>query len=181
MKSQKAAARINQLHQDNLAAALRMAQLTVEASQKLIAVQLDMARHAVEAGSRNLKALSQSAAAQDAAALQAALAGQAVEQALEYSESLYAVSTELQDQFSRLVEARVDACAADIPAAMEQLLEANPRGAEAASAAVRGALQAGQAAFDNLLSATRQVSEVARSGVKAVSQATSAAVKSHKS
>jgi phasin family protein len=177
MKPSKTPEDLAKLQQESIAAAIRFAQLTVEASQKLLGVQLDAARHAVEAGSRNVQALAQVKTPEEAMALRATLAGQAVEQALDYSESVYSVAAELQDQFGRLVEQRMDAQAADIQIAMEQMLAAAPPGAEAATAAVRSAIAVGQAAFDGMSRTTRQLSEMARTGVKAASDATADAVK----
>ncbi len=170
MNNPGAADSLARLQQENLAAAMKLAELTVEASRRLIAVQLDAARRAVEVSTRSLHALQSVAGSGQAAALRSLLASQSVEQALAYSENLYSVATELQDQFTRVVEARLDAVADELPAALQDMLQADPTGAQAASTAVRGALKAGQAAFDGLMTATRQVSEVARSGVKAASR-----------
>lgn len=58
MNSLKSPEELLKLQQESLATAVRFAQLTVEASQRLLAVQPDAVRHAVEAGSRNVDALS---------------------------------------------------------------------------------------------------------------------------
>ncbi len=166
-----------QLQQENLSAAIRFAQLTVEASQKLLGVQLDAARHAIEAGTRNIDALARAKTPEEAIALRTELAGQAVEQALGYSESVYSVAAELQDQFGRLVGQRMDACSSDLQETMETLLDATPPGAAAAAGAVRHAMVASQAAFDDMTRTTRQMSELARSNIKAATDATAAAVK----
>jgi len=165
------------LQQESLSSAIRFAQLTVEASQRLLGVQLDAARHAVEVGSRNVQALAQVKTPEEAMALRSAMAEQAVEQALEYSESVYSVAAELQDRFGKLVESRMDSCSSDMQATMEKMLGAAPPGAEAATQAVRSALAAGQSAFEGMTRTTRQLSDIARSGVKAASKATAAAVK----
>jgi phasin family protein len=177
MKPLKSPEEIARLQQENLSAAIRFAQLTVEASQKLLGVQLDAARQAIEAGTRNMDALARAKTPEDAIALRTELAGQAVEQALDYSESVYSVAAELQDQFGKLVGQRMDACSSDLQGTMEKLLDAAPPGAAAAADAVRHAMVAGQTAFDEMTRTTRQMSEIARSGVKAASEATAAAVK----
>ena len=177
MNSLKSPEALMKLQQDSLATAVRFAQLTVEASQRLLAVQLDAARHAVEAGTRNVDALSRVKTPEEAIALRTELAAQAVEQALDYSESVYAVSSELQDRFGKLVEERMDAASSDLEGTMEKLLDAAPPGAAAAADAVRRALQAGQSAFQDMTRTSRQMSGIARSGVKAATDATTAAVK----
>jgi len=166
-----------QLQQESLAAAVRFAQLTVEASQKLLGVQLDAARHAVETGTRNIDALSKVTTPEDAVALRAELAEQAVQQALDYSESVYSVAAELQDRFSKLVEERIGAATSDLEGTMAKLLDAAPPGAAAAADAVRHAMLASQSAFQDMTRTSRQMSELARSGVKAASEATVAAAK----
>lgn len=165
------------LQQENLASAMRFAQLTVEASQKLLGVQLDAARQAVEAGSRNVHALSHIKTPDDAVALRAALAEQAVQQALEYSESVYSVAAELQDQYGKLVGQRIES--ADMQGAMEKMLDSAPPGAAAAAQAVRDALIAGRTAIEGIGHSTRQMSDAARANVKAASDATLSAVKSN--
>lgn len=167
------------LQQENLASAMRFAQLTVEASQKLLGVQLDAARQAVEAGSRNVHALSHIKTPEDAVALRAALAEQAVQQALEYSESVYSVAAELKDQYGKLVGQRIESAAADMQGAMEKMLDSAPPGAAAAAQAVRDALIAGRSAIEGIGHSTRQMSDAARANVKAASDATLSAVKSN--
>jgi len=177
MKPLKSPEELLKLQQESLSAAMRFAQLTKEASQRLLGVQLEAARHAIEAGSRNIDALSRARTPEEAMALRTELAGQAVEQALDYSESVYSVAAELQDQFGKLVGQRVDACSTDLQDTMEKLLDAAPPGAAAAAGAVRHAMVAGQSALDEMTRSTRQMSEIARSGVKAATDATAAAVK----
>ncbi|MBC7782070.1 MAG: phasin family protein [Proteobacteria bacterium] len=158
------------LQHESMSSAIRVAQLTVEASQKLLGVQWEAARQAVDAGSRNIQALAQVNSREAAMALRAKLAEQAVEQALDYSEKLYSVAAEVQAQFTDLVARGMDDRSAEMQSTMEKLLEATPSGAAAATAAVRSALAAGQAALDGMTRTSRQLSDIARAGIKASSR-----------
>ena len=178
MKPLTAPDELARLQQESIASAIRLAQLTVEASEKLLGVQLDAARQAIEAGSRTAQALAQVSTPEQAMALRVTLAEQAVEQALEYSESVYSVAADLQDQFGRMIELRVDTHAADLQAAMQKMLGTAPPGAEAATAAVRQALVIGQSAFEGMTRTTRQLSDMARNGVKETNRVASEVAKS---
>lgn len=96
-----------------------------------------------------------------------ARAGQPVAERLaSYTRGVYAVISETNKNFAKLIEAQVTEFNKTCATALDQVAKNTPAGAETTIAFAKSALAASNQAYDALSKATRQITEVADSAVE---------------
>ena len=85
-----------QFGKSNFQAALTVAGITLQSTERLVDLQMKSAKEVLEQGLRNVRALSDVKNVQDFVALQSKAAQPSLEKALAYSRDVYAVATEAQ-------------------------------------------------------------------------------------
>lgn len=150
-----------QLGKSNIEAALTLATLTLQTTEKLIDLQLRSARDALDHGAKSAKALAEAKSVQDLLSLQASTAQPGIEKMLAYSRSLYEVATDTQTQVTRIVGSRVAEVSDGLMAAVEQAAKTAPTGSESAVSALKSAIAAASSAYDALAKNAKPAAEPA--------------------
>lgn len=161
-----------QLGKSSIEAALLLANITLESTERLMDLQLKTAKQTLDQSMRNAQALSAVKNIQDFMSLQSNTAQPNVEQALAYSRALYEVASAAQTRFSKVVEERIGALNGEWMAALDQTTKGAPAGAETAFTAFKSALSAATSAYDTLARATRQTADVTAHKVVAATKPT---------
>lgn len=112
---------------------------------------------------------------QEAFALQRGHAQPQIEKAVAYLRGLYDISTETQEAFAKLLEARQAELLQTLGSALDGYGK-SAGNAELAVAAVKSAISAANSAFENAHKAARQVADITEAGVAAAASATVRAV-----
>ena len=167
----------NEFNTNNIEAALRFSKIFLDNTERLVKLQLDAAKQAVEDGAKNAKALSSVKDPQEALALRAKLAEAGIESALGYSRSVYEASSQAQSEIAQLFEERIAFANKGIAAAMDKAVKSAPAGTDVAFAAVKSTVAATTAAMDSMTKAAKQVADFADASVRAAGTATADAVK----
>jgi phasin family protein len=144
--------------------------------ERLTALNLNTARSVLEDGVANTKALLAVKDVKDLTALQAALAQPLVEKAVSYARNVYAITSQSQEEASKLLEGQVAELNKGVASALDKAAKSAPAGSEAAVTAVKSALAAATSAYDSMTKAAKQVSELAEANVTAATDATVKAV-----
>ena len=167
-----------ELNQAGVDGALRFSQVALDNTERLIKVQLEASKAAIEDGVKNAKAVSEVKDLQELIALRAKLAEASVEKALSYGRSIYEAASEAQAEFTKLVEETLSAYSKGVANFVDRAAKSAPAGSDVAVTALRSTVAATSAAFDTFTKATKQVASFADASVKAATQATASAVKS---
>jgi phasin family protein len=163
-----------ELNKNNIDNALRIAKTTMESTERLIKLQLEAAKQAIEENAKNAKALSEVQDLQEVMALRAKLAGSSVENALSYSRKVYEVAAQAQAELAELFEEGLSAYTENLVNVVEKTTGSAPAGSDLAIAALKSTVAATQAVVDSMSKAARQVAYAAGAGVKAVPPAAAA-------
>jgi phasin family protein len=163
-----------ELNKNNIDNALRIAKTTMESTERLIKLQLEAAKQAIEENAKNAKALSEVQDLQEVMALRAKLAGSSVENALSYSRKVYEVAAQAQAELAELFEEGLSAYTENLVNVVEKTTGSAPAGSDLAIAALKSTVAATQAVVDSMSKAAKQVAYAAGAGVKAVPPAAAA-------
>lgn len=160
----------------NVEALLTLANTAFASAERLAALNLNTARSVLEDGVANAKALLGAKDLQELMTLQTSLAQPVVEKVVAYSRSVYEISSQTQEEFSKVVESQIGEINKGIAAALDKAAKSAPAGSDVAVAAVKSAIAAANSAYDSMSKAAKQVAEIAEANVAAATNATVKAV-----
>ncbi|MPZ42602.1 MAG: phasin family protein [Betaproteobacteria bacterium] len=158
---EQAPERFMQLGKSSMEAALSVANITLQSTERLIDLNLKTAKAALDESLRKAKALTEAKNVQDLVALQSSDAQPGIDKALAYSRSVYEVATQAQTELNKLVEARLTQVNEELIAALDKAAKAAPAGSEPAFAAFKSALVMANSAYDTFAKVARQATDAA--------------------
>lgn len=165
----------------NVEAALTLANTAFASAERLAALNLNTARAVLEDSVANAKTLMGAKDLNELVSLQTALAQPAVEKVVAYSRSVYEISAQTQEEFTKVFEAQAAEVNKAVAAALDKAAKSAPAGSDVAVAAVKSAIAAANSAYDSMSKAAKQVAEIAEANVAAATNATVKAVATPKS
>ena len=160
----------------NVEAMLTLANTAFASAERFAALNLNTARAVLEDSVNNAKTLLGAKDLQEVISLQATLAQPSVEKAVAYSRSVYEISAQTQEEFSKLVEAQFAEVNKNVASSLDKAAKSAPAGSDVAVAAVKSAIAAANSAYDTMSKAAKQVAEIAEANVAAATNATVKAV-----
>jgi phasin family protein len=161
----------------SLEAAISLANITLQSTERLIELQMKIAKEALDESIKNAKALSDVKNAQELLSLQSTVAQPNLEKAVAYSRSLYEVATETQTQISKVLEERMSKVNGELVAAVDKAVKTAPAGSETAVAAFKSAIAAANTAYDTLSKVAREATDLAVNNASAQAAKVAAAKK----
>lgn len=167
------------LNKANVEAAVSVANICLDGTERLIEVQLTAAKAAVADAAKNAKIIANIKDAQGLTGLQSDLVAPGVEKLVGFSRSVYEIAAQTQSELAQVVEERVSEFNKNVIATLEQIVKSAPSGvgADAAVAAVKSAVAAASSAYDTYSKAAKQVVDMTEANVTAI---TSKAVQAQK-
>lgn len=140
------------LQKKNLAAAMKLAQLSIENSQRILQLQVDVARDIFDDGVASAKTLAQVKSPQDAMEMRSRYAQQAAEKMFACSRTIAEITADMQAQMGKMVSDQLSTGGQEVFDAMQQMLQGMPLNSHAAAEAL-------QHTFDNARKTLEQVSK----------------------
>lgn len=156
---------------------LSVANTALASAERMLSLNLETARSVIEDSAANAKALMAAKDPKDALAIQATLAQPNVEKAVAYTRSVYEISTQTQQELTKMVEAQFGDFQKSISGLLEKAAKSAPAGSDVAVTAVQSAIAAANSAFDNMRQAAKQMSDMTQSNIAAATSATAKAAK----
>ena len=152
-----------------------------EGMEKLVELNLQVARAAIGEAAEATKAVMAVKDAQEFLAIQAGLLQPAAEKAAAYSRHVYDIATATTAEVSKVAESTASDAQAKFLSTVDAAMKNAPAGSENAVALVKSAVAAANNAFDGVHKAVKQATDVAEanfqamttSAVKAANQASS--------
>jgi len=159
----------------NIEALFGLTNKAFEGVEKLVELNLQVARAAIGEAAENTKAALSAKDAQEFLALQAGLLQPAAEKAAAYSRHLYDIAAATGADISKAAETQASEAQAKFLSLVDSAVKNAPAGSENAVALVKSAVAAANNAFEGVQKAVKQATDVAEANFQAISsQATKA-------
>lgn len=140
------------LQKKNLASAMKLAQLSIENSQRILQLQVEVARDIFEDGVSGAKSMAQVKSPQDAMEMRSRYAQQAAEKMFACSRNIAEITAEMQAEMSKMVSDQLNSGGQEMFGAMQDMLKGMPLNSHAAAEAL-------QHTFDSARKTLEQVSK----------------------
>ena len=152
-----------------------------EGVEKLVELNLQVAKAALGEAADNAKAMMAVKDAQELMALQAAMLQPSAEKAAAYSRHLYDIAAATGAEVTKVAEATAAETQSKFMSVVDGAMKSAPAGSENAVALVKSAVAAANNAFEGVQKAVKQATDVAEANFQAISasatKATQAATK----
>ena len=140
-----------------------------EGVEKLVELNLQVARAAIGEAAENTKAVLSAKDAQEFLALQASLLQPAAEKAAAYSRHLYDIAATTGAEVGKVAEATASDAQTKFMSVVDTAVKNAPAGSENAVALVKSAVAAANNAFEGVQKAVKQATEAAEANFQAIS------------
>ena len=148
-----------------------------EGVEKLVELNLQVARAAIGEVAENTKAALSAKDAQEFLALQAGLMQPAAEKAAAYSRHVYDIAAATGAEVAKVAEVTAAEAQSKFLSAVDSAVKNAPAGSENAVALVKSAVAAANNAFEGVQKAVKQATETAEANFQAISATASKATK----
>jgi phasin family protein len=139
-----------------------------EGVEKLVELNMQLARAAMNDSADTAKAALTAKDAQELLALQAQLLQPAAEKAAAYNRSLYEIAQATNAEWIKVAEAQMAAAQKNLHAMIETAANGAPAGSESAVALVKSAVTAANNAFEGVHKAAKQAADMAEANLQAM-------------
>ncbi|CAN5405731.1 phasin family protein [soil metagenome] len=171
-------------HKSNVETLFGLTNKAFEGIEKLVELNLQVARSALGEASDTAKAALSVKDAQELLALQSGLLQPAAEKAAAYSRHLYDIAAATQAEVTKVAEATTAETQAKFAALIDTAVKNAPAGSENAVALMKSAVAAANNAFEGVQKAVKQATDAAEANFQAASanvvKATQTATKAKK-
>jgi phasin family protein len=148
-----------------------------EGVEKLVELNLQVARAAIGEAAENTKAALSAKDAQEFLALQASLMQPAAEKAAAYSRHVYDIAAATGAEVTKVAEATAAEAQSKFLSVVDSAVKNAPAGSENAVALVKSAVAAANNAFEGVQKAVKQATETAEANFQAMSATATKATK----
>lgn len=152
----------------NVEALFGLTQKAFEGAEKLIGLNVQVAKTALDEAASHAQAVLSVKDAQELMALQAGLLQPSAEKAAAYGRHVYDIATSTNAEVGKLVEEQVAEFQRKFMAVVDNAVKNAPAGTENAVALVKSAVAAANNAFESMQKAVKQAADVAEANFQAV-------------
>ena len=152
----------------NLETLLGLSQKAFEGVEKLVELNMQVARASMDESAEHAKALLSVRDAQELLALQAGLVQPTAEKAAAYGRHVYDITSATQSEVVKVAEAQVADVQRKILALVDTTVKNAPAGTENAAVLMKSAFAAANNAFESVQKATKQAVGVAEANMQAL-------------
>jgi phasin family protein len=177
MNMQNVQDQLSEMNKGNVETTLRFAKIYMSSAEKLLKLQLDAAKAALEENARNARALMEVKDPQQAVSVRTKLAEASMESAMSFSRNVYEVASQTQQEITALLEERLSDFNKSMAGGVDKAAKNAPPGADVAVAALKSTVAATTAAVDSMTKAAKQVAEFAEASMRAATSASAEAMK----
>lgn len=160
------------LNKANLEVAAKFAGVALQGAERILELQLKIAKNAFADTVENAKAIAAVKDVKELAALKDTLAKPSIEKATAYAKSIYDVTTATQAEFGKLVEEQIADFNKQFVTVLDKMAKNAPAGSEVGIAALKSGIAAANGAYENLSKVARQITEVTQSNIEAAAKQT---------
>ncbi|WP_374317621.1 TIGR01841 family phasin [Aquabacterium sp.] len=152
----------------NLTTLFDLSQKAFEGVEKLVELNLQVAKTTLDEVSEHAKAALTAKDAQELLALNTSLLQPAAEKAAAYGRHLYDIASATSAEVSKVAESQMADAQKKVLAAVDNAVKNAPAGTENAVVLVKSAVAAANNAFDSVQKAAKQAADVAEANIQAI-------------
>ena len=160
------------LNKANLEVAAKFAGVYLQGAERILELQLKIAKNAFADTVENAKAIAAVKDVKELAALKDTLAQPSIEKATAYAKSIYDVTTATQAEFGKLVDEQIADFNKQFVTVLDKMVKNAPAGSEVGIAALKSGIAAANGAYENLSKVAKQITEVTQSNIEAAAKQT---------
>lgn len=164
-------------HKSNVEVLFGLTNKAFEGVEKLVELNLQVARAAIGEAAENAKAVMSAKDAQEFMALQASLLQPAAEKAAAYSRHLYDIAASTGAEVTKVAEATAAEAQTKFMSVVDTAVKNAPAGSENAVALVKSAVAAANNAFEGVQKAVKQATESAEANFQSIAATATKATK----
>lgn len=157
-------------NQANLDALVELTRKSFEGIERLVELNLQVARATMGDSAAQAKAILSVKGPQDLVSLQAGMVQPATEKATAYSRQIYEIASQTQAEVTKVVEAQMAAAQEKILALVDATVKNAPAGSESTVAVVKSAVSAANSALESVQKAAKQAVGVAEANFGAIAK-----------
>ncbi len=161
---------ITAANKTNVETVLSIAAAQFAAMEKLAGLQSAALKSMFEDSIANARALAGAKDVQELVSLQQTFAQPAVEKAVSYSKSVYAIAVEANTELSKFAETKASELNQNFVSMLDQASKNAPAGSDVGVAAVKSMLSAANSAYDTFTKAAKQATEMAEANASAATE-----------
>jgi phasin family protein len=155
-------------HKANLAALFDLGQKAFSGVEKIVELNLQVAKTSMDEAAEHAKAVLAVKDAQELLALQAAMLQPSAEKAAAYGRHLYDIASSTSSEVSKLAEGQMSEAQKKLASVIDTAVKNAPAGSENAVVMVKSAVAAANNAFDSVQKAAKQAADVAEANFQAM-------------
>lgn len=156
---------------------LAVANSALASAERVLAINMDIARSAIEDSASGTKALLHAKDVNEVVSIQASLTKPPIEKAVDYSRSIYEVTARSHEEMSKLIEAQFAVFQKSVAKLLEQANKSAPKGSESALAAIQNAISAANAAYGKMNDVAKQFADAAQGNLATATRTVAATSK----
>lgn len=164
----------------NLETLLNLTNKAFEGIEKLVELNMAVAKTALNDNVLNAKQALSVKDAQQLMAVQAGMVQPLAEKILSYSRHLYDIANETQSTFTSVAEAQMKKGSGNFNGIVEELSKNAPAGSEAAVQAIKQAMAAANSAYETTQKSVKQAVEMAQNNFNAATNVATKATRTRK-
>ena len=146
----------NELQKKNLEAAMHLAQLSIENSQRIMEIQVNTAKSLFEEGVENAKAITAAKDPKQALELRTHYAQVSTEKMLACAREIAEITARTQAEFGKLVGEQLSTGGSDVFEAMQKMFKGMPMTDQNALGAMQSAMETTRNAFEQMTRASTE-------------------------
>jgi len=166
----KSPEKLNEMNQEAAAAALKLAQLSMEQGERLMRLQLEAVRGMLDDSMKAARTLMEVRDPQQWGALQQKNAQDVLARMTDYSRSLHEIAGRTQREIGGVFESGLAAANARFRETVDEMAKSAPPGSEPAFAAMKQTIAAAGALADTMTRTAEQFAKSAESAIKAAGE-----------
>ena len=150
---------LNELHRKNMEAAMRLAQLSIDNSQRIMALQTELAKDLFEKSVENARAQTTAKDPGALMSLRARYAQDTAQRMMQTAQQIAAIGAEARGEFSRLLTEQLASGSRDLTDAFQSFFKSLPGGGGNAMDVFEKAMANANTAFDQIAKASSSAFE----------------------
>jgi phasin family protein len=155
----------------NVETVTELSSAAMKGVEKLVELQMGVAKSAMSQGAENMKALAGAKDIQDLVKIQSSFAMPTLESAVSYANAVYGIVSETGNAFAKMAESQISQSNQKLASAVEEFSKNAPAGSESGVALVKSALTAANAAYETASKAAKQAAAAVEQNVQSATQA----------
>ncbi|MBV1776398.1 phasin family protein [Burkholderiaceae bacterium DAT-1] len=145
------------LSQAQLEKSIRLSNIALSGVERLVSLQIDLARQLLEENTSNVRQLSEVKDLQGLVALQQQLSQPSVDKALSIARHVYEAASSTQTELSQLVEENVVEFNKGLVSALDRAVKSAPAGSEVVVSTLKNAVTTAASAYDTAVKTVKKV------------------------